>query len=536
MKTVTMYTSFLLIVFSLANAQTNNTSSNSTQKTTLNSNATSIPTLPPSNCEYDKCPKVIKLMKYHYPPYTTSKDGGKDGIFEALFKKLLEGCCQRNNTSGGLCVEVVDGRTERNHEDLNDIVGRGLEEHESKYGAIYYPLYGTMRKIEYQDRDMFPVIESPGVVYIEKEGVSQNSATKVLLGLMSGWPVLVLTIIMAAVSGIVMWALDSYWNPDELPRTFFKGTWEGFWWSFISMTTVGYGDIAPRSFFARIFSFFWILIGLTIISIFTGAVTSALTELSLTKELKLYGKKLVAFNNTEEHRYGVKGNVKKLYKVDNIEDFVDAVKGESRKADLEGVQMDAGLIDNYVAHHYKDKLMFQLDVAKVFDYSYSYSFLTDGALQNQDITGCLRKVLSKLTEDDILGGVKRFETLTEKKQESFNIFDPKGDQFKATVYFCLGIIFILIVIAGIWEYFYWIPKLEEEKGPKKELIRPRTPYTTKEEMLDAQCAEMQSVMDEEIVTFYRTFHQKIEDIRKDRCFIADSASDDSDEEGTTKKT
>lgn len=67
-----------------------------------------------------------------------------------------------------------------------------------------------MSKIEYQGRPKFPVLESPGFVYIELKGISQNSATTVLKGLMSGWPVLVLTIIMAAVAGIVMWALVGY--------------------------------------------------------------------------------------------------------------------------------------------------------------------------------------------------------------------------------------------------------------------------------------------------------------------------------------
>lgn len=28
-------------------------------------------------------------------------------------------------------------------------------------------------------------------------------------------------------------------NSDEMPRNFFKGAYEGFWWSFITMTTVG---------------------------------------------------------------------------------------------------------------------------------------------------------------------------------------------------------------------------------------------------------------------------------------------------------
>ena len=32
---------------------------------------------------------------------------------------------------------------------------------------------------------------------------------------------------------------DTKCNPDEFPTSFTKGVGEGFWWSFISMTTVG---------------------------------------------------------------------------------------------------------------------------------------------------------------------------------------------------------------------------------------------------------------------------------------------------------
>ena len=33
---------------------------------------------------------------------------------------------------------------------------------------------------------------------------------------------------------------QEFWrNPEEFPSSFFKGSWEGFWWAFVSMTTVG---------------------------------------------------------------------------------------------------------------------------------------------------------------------------------------------------------------------------------------------------------------------------------------------------------
>ena len=74
------------------------------------------------------------------------------------------------------------------------------------------------------------------------------------------------------------------------------------------MTTVGYGDRAPKSFVARIFSFFWLLVGLVIIAIFNGNVTTSLTALSLSNDVKLPGKKVVAMKNTEEARYGKEKN------------------------------------------------------------------------------------------------------------------------------------------------------------------------------------------------------------------------------------
>ena len=50
----------------------------------------------------------------------------------------------------------------------------------------------------------------------------------------------------------------------------------GFWWSFISMTTVGYGDRSPKSRFGKMFAVFWILCGITIMSLLTAAITTAI--------------------------------------------------------------------------------------------------------------------------------------------------------------------------------------------------------------------------------------------------------------------
>ena len=73
-----------------------------------------------------------------------------------------------------------------------------------------------------------------------------------------------------------MWFLDTWFNEDDFPHRFPRGPFEGFWWAFVSMTTVGFGDRVPKSFVARGFAILWIFLGITVFSMYTAVLTSAL--------------------------------------------------------------------------------------------------------------------------------------------------------------------------------------------------------------------------------------------------------------------
>ena len=111
--------------YTIDNTTSTSTASTSTANFTVN---TTISTTPlPEPCPKPRpsmCPKTVKLMKYHYPPYTVSKDGGEDGIFERVIKHLLGKCCSFNIITKLPCVDLIDGKTEMNHEDLNDKAGK----------------------------------------------------------------------------------------------------------------------------------------------------------------------------------------------------------------------------------------------------------------------------------------------------------------------------------------------------------------------------------------------------------------------------
>jgi len=85
--------------------------------------------------------------------------------------------------------------------------------------------------------------------------------------------------------GIIIWAFERKKNPSQF-RPGIKGLADGFWWSAVTMTTVGYGDAVPKSFFGRIVGLVWMFLAIIIISFFTAGITSSLTISQLDTSIK----------------------------------------------------------------------------------------------------------------------------------------------------------------------------------------------------------------------------------------------------------
>lgn len=76
--------------------------------------------------------------------------------------------------------------------------------------------------------------------------------------------------------GLLFWLAERRHNDEEFPRDV-RGLGSGFWFSAVTMTTVGYGDKAPRSPAGKIVALVWMFTALIITSTFTGMLASSLT-------------------------------------------------------------------------------------------------------------------------------------------------------------------------------------------------------------------------------------------------------------------
>lgn len=84
--------------------------------------------------------------------------------------------------------------------------------------------------------------------------------------------------------GFLVWIFERKKNPEEFGSGG-RGILQGFWWSAVTMTTVGYGDKSPRSFGGRFVGLIWMFMAIIMISTLTAGIASSLTVKNMQNEV-----------------------------------------------------------------------------------------------------------------------------------------------------------------------------------------------------------------------------------------------------------
>ena len=84
----------------------------------------------------------------------------------------------------------------------------------------------------------------------------------------------VFVICIVVLAGAVAVLAVEYNNPSSVIKDFF----DAIWWSLVTITTVGYGDLVPKTFWGRIIGIVFIFLGFTIFSIFTAFIASSFID------------------------------------------------------------------------------------------------------------------------------------------------------------------------------------------------------------------------------------------------------------------
>ncbi len=162
---------------------------------------------------------------------------------------------------------------------------------------------GIIRALDYEELDLSinPLLNSPVRMakfnvtqpfYVSKLGVAITSSSQSQFQIFISnffsrafLNVILLLLLILLSFGTLLWLLERKHNKYQF-RPGVKGLLDGLWWAAVTMTTVGYGDKAPKTHAGKTLAIIWMFTAVIIISSFTATIATTLTVNTLAADIK----------------------------------------------------------------------------------------------------------------------------------------------------------------------------------------------------------------------------------------------------------
>ena len=211
--------------------------------------------------------KIIRIATRQSPPFSF-KD--KNGTWKGISIELWQDIARTNNYKYTLEETTLS--------ELLD----GVEDGTFDAGVAGITITSEReKKLDFSQ----PFISSTlGVAFVEDQSPWLDVFKKFIS--ITFLKILLLLIAVLLLAGFGVWFFERKKN-EEFGGKPHTGLGAAFWWSAVTMTTVGYGDKSPRTAGGRIIGLLWMFVSVIILTSFTAAIVSSLTIASTENKITL---------------------------------------------------------------------------------------------------------------------------------------------------------------------------------------------------------------------------------------------------------
>ena len=274
----------------------------------------------------------IQLEIIYYPlmPFITdvSQRRVSNGILRLIFFRAGMNCVKTPKYDL-LVLRVNLGTREK----LNEVVanyssqpaGQGLLKNITNKDMTVWGPFNIHPDLQIMNYHLPRSLKSIPILTSEKLVVIMQRSTiiihsKLWNGVVNSKNILFFSTLFSVVVGTLFWFTERNTNPNLKKPT---GLGTAIYWSVVTMSTVGYGDVTPVTFIGRLLSLIWMVVGLMFASILTATLSDSVTGVA---GLKIENKPVAVLNNSYEHN-----TVKNDYAADvrlyrSYGDVIDALR------------------------------------------------------------------------------------------------------------------------------------------------------------------------------------------------------------------
>lgn len=284
------------------------------------------------------------------------------------------------------------------------------EDLDLEYEVKKYDLGGLIKAVANNEVD---VVVSPLTITAEREvkfdfthsyyttglsiAVSNDSDGSLVKTIFNLFSTKLLTIVLIIIFvlffvAFIVWLFERKKNEKQFGDGVLKGLASSFWWAAVTMTTVGYGDKAPKTIGGRTIALVWMFAGLIMISGFTAAVASALTverlDIGINSASDLHNIRVCTIKSSSSEEYLLANGVDYII-VRNIKEGINLV----RKNKIDALVYDAPILKYHIK---KQNITNEIKVLPIVLDPINYAFALP---TNSPLTEKLNQILLRKIDD-----------------------------------------------------------------------------------------------------------------------------------------